>query len=423
MAAVSHYSLHMAAGLLPLEDAIDRVLATVAPLEAEEVPLGAALGRVLAEDVAAVEPVPAFANSAMDGFAVRAADVHNASDSEPVSLRVAAESRAGAPAGVTVAAGEAVAISTGAALPRGADAVIRLEDVQRRDGHVLLHCAASSGQDVRQAGEDIGAGETVLRAGARLAAAELGVLGTLGRVRVACARGARVAVLVSGDELVAPGQARGAGGVRDANSFSVPALVAAEGGEVCKLARVGDDASATRGAIAEAANGADLVLICGGVSVGAHDHVRPGLRDLGAHEAFWGVALKPGRPTWFGTLGGAAVFGLPGNPVSAMASFLLLARPALARMSGAADARRRRARAALSAQLRKPAGRTHAVRCRLRLVRAGLEAEPTGPQGSHILTSMLGANALALLPRDATVVSAGERVEIEPISPWLLPAP
>ncbi|HEV2981204.1 MAG TPA: gephyrin-like molybdotransferase Glp [Solirubrobacteraceae bacterium] len=410
----------MAAGLLPLEDAIDRVLATVATLGVEEVPLDAALGRVLAEDVTSREPVPAFANSAMDGFAIRSADVRDASDAEPVSLHVTAESRAGAPAEVAVSAGEAVAISTGAALPRGADAVIRLEDVQREDGHVLLRRGARSGQDVREAGEDVRAGQTVLCAGARLGAAELGVLGTLGRDRVACAHRARAAVLVSGDELIAPGQPRRAGGVRDANSFSVPALVTLEGAEVRRVTRVADDERATRRAIAAAAKDADIVLVCGGVSVGAHDHVRPSLRELGARQVFWGVALKPGRPTWFGTLDRAAVFGLPGNPVSAMASFLLLVRPALARMSRAAHADRR-AVATLSEQLRKPAGRTHAVRCRLRLARGGVEAQPTGAQGSHILTSMARAHVLALLPREATVVEAGERVEIEPISPWLLP--
>jgi molybdopterin molybdotransferase len=412
----------MAAGLLPLEDAIDRVLATVAPLDVEKVRLEAGLGRVLAEDVAAGEPVPAFANSAMDGFAVRAADVEHACGERPVSLRVTAESRAGMPTDVTLAAGEAVAISTGAALPRGADTVIRLEDVQREDGYVLLRRGARGGQDVRQAGEDARAGQTVLHAGTRLGAAELGVLGTLGRERANCARRARVAVLVSGDELVAPGQPRGAGAVRDANSFSIPALATLEGAEVCGVARVGDDATGTRSAIAAAARDADVLVISGGVSVGPHDHVRPSLRELGAQEAFWGIALKPGRPTWFGTLDGTAVFGLPGNPVSIMATFLLLVRPAIARMSGVIRARRR-ASATLGEQLRKPAGRTHAVRCGLRLTRAGVEARPTGAQGSHILTSMIGAHALALLPREATVVAAGERVEVEPISPWLLPEP
>jgi molybdopterin molybdotransferase len=410
----------MAADLLPLEDAIDAVLATVAPLDAEHVASHQALGRVLAEDLVADEPVPAFANSAMDGFAVRAADVEAACDGQPVALRLAAESRAGAPAEIALSAGEAVAISTGAALPRGADAVVRVEDVTRRDGQVLLRHGVRAGMDVRHAGEDVRAGQTVLRAGDWLGAAELGVLGTLGRERVSCARRARVAVLVSGDELIAPGRARDAGGVRDANSYSVPALGALHGADVCEVARVGDDATATQRAIAAAIGRVDVLLICGGVSVGEHDHVRASLRRLGAHERFWGVALKPGRPTWFGTLDDAAVFGLPGNPVSAMVSFLLLVRPALARMSGLRDSRRR-ARAKLRRQLTKPAGRTHAVRCRLRADAHGLAAEPTGAQGSHILTSMLGAHALALLPREATTLAAGEAVEIESISPWALP--
>jgi molybdopterin molybdotransferase len=407
----------MAAGLLPLEDAIERVLSVVAPLDCEHVALASALGRVLGEDVSAAEAVPAFANSAMDGFAVRAADVAGASPGSPVRLRLAGESRAGAPAAFQLRAGEAIAISTGAALPDGADAVVRVEDTRQGNGQVVIERGARGGQDVRQAGEDVRVGQVVLRRGTRLGAAELGVLASLGHAAIACGRRPRVSVLVSGDELVGPAEPRAGGAVRDTNSYSVPALARLSGGVVTGLATVKDDATATSDAIATAASGADALLTCGGVSVGRHDHVRDSLRELGAREVFWGVALKPGRPTLFATLDGVPVFGLPGNPVSAMVSFLLLARPALARMAGAAQAHAR-SHALLASEMRKPAGRTHAVRCTIRTALRGLLAEPTGAQGSHILTSMLGADALALLPAQATVVGAGEPVEIEPLSPW-----
>lgn len=417
MVAVWHYSHVMAADLLSLEGALESVLGAVSPLGRETVALQSALGRVLDEDAVASEPVPAFANSAMDGFAVRSSDLSDASPAHPVSLRLVTESRAGAPSAQALHRGEAALISTGAALPGGADAVVRVEHAQQHNGQVVLRAAARRGEDVREAGEDVRSGQTVLRRGAVLGAAELGVLAALGRARIACARRPRVSVIVTGDELVAPGSPRGDGGVHDSNSVSLPALVSESAAVLGEVAIAPDDGAATRSAISMLAGAADALLICGGVSVGRHDHVRPALRELGAREHFWGVALKPGRPTWFGTLDGRPIFGLPGNPVSAMVSFLLLARPALERMGGL-DHRRWRASALLAEELTKAPGRTHAVRCRLRCTESGLQVQPTiAAQGSHILTSMLGAQVLALLPRAATIIRAGERVEVERISP------
>jgi molybdopterin molybdotransferase len=407
-----------ASGLVEIEDARRIVLETAAPLPTEQLDLDASLGRVLAEEIIAAEPVPPFDNSAMDGFAVRAADVLTATPDAAVSLPVTGESRAGAPAQAALAAGEAIAISTGAMLPRGADAVVRVEDTRRAGDRVEILAPVSPGQELRRAGEDVEPGKTVLRAGTTLGAAELGVLASLDRAVVICRRRPRVSILVTGDELLAPGQPPRPGAVRDSNSHSIPALVRCAGGEVAHVAWVPDDGAATTAALVAALENVDMAIICGGVSVGSHDHVKPALAAIGAREAFWGIALKPGRPTWFGTAGRTAVFGLPGNPVSAMVTFVLLAGPMLRALAGEEEERPGMT-AVLDERYEKRAGRAHAVRCRLHARDDGWHAQPSGAQGSHILTSMLGADALAMIPAGREAVPAGERVEIEPLARWL----
>jgi molybdopterin molybdotransferase len=397
----------MPAELIELEAARARVLAAVPePLAAEPVPLPRALGRVLAEDVVAADDVPGFDNSAMDGFAVRAADTAGA----PVDLPLAGESRAGHPAAAPLPPGAAIAISTGAMLPEGADAVVRVEDTVPGDGAVEVRVAVEAGRDLRRAGDDVRAGATVLRAGARLRPAELGVLASVGVAEASCTRRPRVAVLTTGDELVGPGEARGPGAVRDTNGVSIAGLVLEAGAEVAFAARVADEPEATATALREGLR-ADVVVACGGVSVGTHDHVKPALEELDVEPAFWGVALRPGKPTWFGTRGDTLVFGLPGNPVSALVTFHLFVRPALLALAGAE--RPRTAWAVMDEPYAKAPGRAHAVRCVLEARDDGWHVRPTGPQGSHVLTSMLGAGALALLPADSGDVAAGERVEIE----------
>jgi molybdopterin molybdotransferase len=394
--------------LIEIEEARRLVLERASPLAAEPVPLRDALGRVLAVEVGAADPVPGFDNSAMDGFAVRAADTASA----PVTLQVVDESRAGRPAERAVRAGEAILISTGAMVPEGADSVVRVEDTSSRDGSVEVGVTVEPGGNVRRAGEDVRRGQSVIPPGTVLGAAELGVIASVGLGAAECTRRPRVYVLTTGDELHEPGEPLRPGGIRNSNAHSVPALVDASGAEVAGVETVADDPSATRSAI-ERALDADVVVICGGVSVGEHDHVRAALAELGVHEAFWGVALRPGKPTSFGVHdSGALVFGLPGNPVSAMVTFLLLARPAIDALLGAGT-ERRRATAMLDEEYAKKPGRAHAVRCRLELRDDGWHARTTGEQGSHVLTSMLGADALALIPTDSGTVPAGQRVEIE----------
>jgi len=398
--------------LTEIDEARRIVLEHAGALGGEPVALADAQGRVLAVDVDSPEAVPPFDNSAMDGFALRSSDVAGAGPRTPVALLIAGESRAGHPWPQTVGPAQAVAISTGAMLPAGADGVVAVEQTHTRDGHVEVLTGVAPGDYVRLAGEDIRAGQRVLARGTRLGAAELGVLASLGRAEVGCSRRPRVAVITTGDELVALGVELTPGAIHDANAYSVPALAAQRGAELRPVATVPDEAQATRRALESALADADVVVVCGGVSVGVHDHVRPTLAALGVSEHFWGVALRPGKPTWFGTCGETLVFGLPGNPVSAMVTFTLFVAPALDALSGAVVSVRRSG-ARITRDYAKAPGRAHAVRCRLLLDEHGWQAEPTGDQRSHILTSMLDADALAIIPTASGDVRAGENVEVQ----------
>ncbi len=410
----------MDSGLLDPRAAAAAVLERVPEAQPEAVPLSAALGRVLAGDLTSAADVPAFDNSAMDGFALRCADVTEASPDAPVALRLVGESRAGHPYPAVLEAGEAIAISTGAMVPGGADGVLRVEDAVRQDTRLLVAAALPPGKEIRRAGEDIRAGDKVLAAGTRLGPAELAVAASTGVAALSCARPPGVAVLVTGDELVPPPAPLGPGQIRNTNGYAIPAQALAAGGTVTQAATVGDDYRATVAAL-ERALAADIVVVTGGVSVGPHDHVRPALAELGVEQVFWGVALRPGKPTYFGILdrpgasggtGAVLVFGLPGNPVSAMVTFHLFVRPALARWLGTTP-RERRTVGAFDADYVKRPGRAHVVRCSLAAREDGWHVRPTKAQGSHVLTSMLGVDALAYLEVERGDISAGEPVEIE----------
>jgi molybdopterin molybdotransferase len=391
------------ADLIDIDEARRRVLAEVRPLPVEEVALDAALGRVLAVDVAAEADLPPFDSSAMDGWAVVAG--------AGGELAVVGESRAGRPASRVLASGEAIRISTGAAMPEGADAVVPVERAEAGDGRVRVP-DVEAGRNVRRAGEDVRAGDVVLRAGADLGPAELGVLASLGRGAARCARRPRVAVVTTGDELVEPGAALAPGQIRDSNGVAVAAQARRAGAEVVRRAHAADDLDATRAALAAALDAADVVCVTGGVSVGPHDHVKAALAAAGVEERFWGVRMRPGKPTWFGVApGGRLAFGLPGNPVSTMVTFHLFARAALRALAGA-DPGTPRTRAILDRAVER-LPRDQVLRCRLLAREDGFHVEPTKAQGSHVLTSMLGAGALALVPAGEGELAAGSRVEIE----------
>lgn len=396
---------------IEIEAARREILARARTTAVETVGLAEALGRRLVGDAVAVGPSQPFDNSAMDGFAVRAADLSGAAETSPVALEIVDESRAGHPAARGLAPGQAIAISTGAVLPADADAVVPVEDTEPGGGRVLIKASPAPGAFLRRAGEDIAAGATVLFAGTELGPAELGALATIGLDPAPVHRRPRVAVLTSGDELTPPGEPLGPGGIRDSNARTVPALARLAGAEVISVTWAADDPEATRAALAPALE-ADVAIVCGGVSVGEHDHVKAALATLGAEEVFWRVALKPGGPTWFGTRGDTLVFGLPGNPVSAMVVFLLLVRPALLAMAGG-EPTARRVSARLGADYEKPTDRAHAVRCRLTTDEHGRVATPLPRQGSNVLTSMVAADGLALVPTETATLAAGSTVEVE----------
>jgi molybdopterin molybdotransferase len=398
------------AELISIDEARRRVLEAVRPLAGEEVALDAALGRVLAEDVTSAIPVPPFDSSAMDGYAVVAGPA--------AEVEVVGESRAGHPAGVAVRGGTAVRISTGAAVPDGADAVVPVERTEpvgatdaARNGRVRVP-AIASGENVRHAGEDVRAGDVVLHAGTVLGPAELGVAASVGRPALRCAVRPRVALLVTGDELTEPGEGLRPGGIYSSNRFALAAQIERAGARLVLRESVPDDAAGTRAALTRGLDAADVVIVSGGVSVGPHDHVKAALRGLGVEERFWGVRLRPGKPVWFGVGERTLVYGLPGNPVSAMVTFQLFVRSALAAMQGA-DPAAARGEAVLDEAVPRNPRRDEAVRVRLRPDRDGWHATTTGAQGSHMLTSMLRADALAFVAAGSGAVPAGERVEIE----------
>jgi molybdopterin molybdotransferase len=390
--------------LISIDEAQRRVLEAVRALAAEDVPLAEALGRVLAEDVQSPIDVPPFDSSAMDGYAVVAGP--------EAELEIVGESRAGRPAAERVEPGTAIRISTGAAVPAGATAVVPVEATTAADDGRVRVRASEEGDHVRRAGEDVKAGRVVLPAGTLLGPAELGVVASVGRGSLSCSHRPRVAVLVTGDELTEPGRPLGPGGIYSSNGWALAAQVERAGGRVVRRETVPDQAAGTRVALAGVLDSADVVIVSGGVSVGAHDHVKPALAELGAQERFWGVRLRPGKPTWFGTRGDVLVFGLPGNPVSAMVGFQLFVRPAVAAMQGA-DPSAPSSRATLDEPIPRHRTREQAVRVHLEASDDGWHARATGPQGSHMLTSMLGATALARIAPGEGEVAAGERVEVE----------
>ncbi len=381
------------------------------------------VGRVLAADIRSPQSIPAFDNSAMDGYAVHADDTAAATGEHPVVLRVVGDSRAGHPHADAVPRGAAVRISTGAVMPAEADAVVRVEDTEDREAGsaVAIRRSVSPGHDVRRAGDDIRASDTVLRAGAPIRSGERAMLAAIGREEVEVRARPRVAVVSTGSELVSRREDLGPGMIMESNSAMLSALARANGADVTHVVTgIEDSLPATVAALGAALADCDVLVISGGVSKGVHDHVRPALAELGVREHFWQVALRPGHPTWFG-MGSepeaVPVFGLPGNPVSAYVTFHLFAVPAIAIRAGrppetlVMDARYE------GPTVAKRVGPTTAVRVALRSQAGRVVAEPTSPhQRSDAHTSLVGVDALALIPAERASLSAGETVSVVIVS-------
>ncbi len=395
--------------LISIADARAAVLETVRPLGHEPVAIDAALGRVLARELRATGDVPPFPSSAMDGYALHAGPAGR-------TLTVTGEARAGTPAPLDLVQGGAIRISTGAAVPAGATAVIRQEDVIARDGVIETTAAADPGANIRPAGEDLARGQLVLSAGTLLGAAELAAAVAAGAGSVRAAVRPKVRVLCTGDELKAPGEPLAPGEIHNSNAPMLAALADRCGAHTLGSDRLRDDRAATEAALEEALVDTDAVLISGGVSVGPHDHVKPALAALGVREGFWGVALQPGKPTWFGTTErGSLVFGLPGNPVSVAVTFALFVAPALHGMLAAAPSRTLDREALLAVPVRGNPFREQAIRVRLERRDGASYATPNGAQGSHMISSLLGADALAMIPAREGELPAGTAVALEPL--------
>ncbi len=401
------------------------ILESASALGPETVALPEALSRVLAESVVAGRDLPPADNSAMDGYAVRAADLAGAAADRPVRLPVVFEVAAGAAAARALVAGEAARILTGAPVPAGADSVVRQEDVTREGESVRVRVAPRLRENVRERGEDVRSGEGVLASGALIGPAEVGMLAALGRSVVAVRQRPRVAILSGGDELVEPDGDVSGGRIVASNSYSIAAQCREAGAEPSYLGIARDDPADLERRF-RAGLRADVLVSSAGVSVGDRDYVRPVLEKLGCPLVFWGVKIKPGYPLCFGRFpagDGPLVFGLPGNPVSAMITFELFVRPALLKMAGRRAWFRPLVRATLGERLQKGAGRLHFVRVSLERRGEQVIARSTGTQSSGALRSMTLASGLLIFPAEATVLDAGESANVQVLDEGFLQSP
>jgi molybdopterin molybdotransferase len=398
---------------LAAADAARRILSQISRQPALRIPLDDALGSVLAEDVVSPIDIPAWDNSAMDGYAARAADVRGASPDRPVRLRVVEHIRAGHFPTRSVGAGECARLFTGAPLPAGVDTVVRQEDTDGGRDVVTITSDRDAGTNLRRAGEDIRRGTTVLREGAQLEPAQLGVLASMAVAHPLVRRRPRVAILTGGDEIAdidQPEEILSGRKVASSNTHTLVALVRRAGGEPANLGIARDTPESLRDRLSAAAD-CDLVVTSAGISVGEHDYIRPVLEEMGGRQHFWRLRMRPGAPVGFGFLGERPWIGLPGNPVSTMVTFELFVRPAIRWMSGHALPFRRAVPVRVAEAVGVKPRLQHFLRAIVTETPAGAEARLTGPQGSGILMSMALANALLVIPEGQFETPAGATVQ------------
>jgi molybdopterin molybdotransferase len=404
--------------MISVEEALQQILAKISLLGMERVSIVQARGRVLGEDIFAPRNIPPWDNSAMDGYALKWEEVRSASVRNPVFLRVAADLPAGQIFRGQIKAGESIRIMTGAPIPQDLDTVVQSEDTEKfGDGVKILACP-EKGKNIRRAGEDVSAGERVLTRGTVLGAAHVGMLASFQRAFVSVHQHPRVAILSTGDELLEVDDPPAEGKISNSNSYALAAQVAECGGTPIQLGIARDRSDDLEEKIQQGV-GADILITSGGVSVGDYDLVKVMLQKLGQMN-FWKVAMRPGQPLAFGLLQGKPLFGLPGNPVSSMVSFEQFVRPSILKMAGHTNLFRPLLKAVLLETIEKKAGWMHFIRCRLRREGEKVFATTTGEQGSGILSSMVKAQGLIVIPQEKTIVRKGEEVDVLLLDPGFL---
>jgi molybdopterin molybdotransferase len=410
--------------MVSVDEALKKVLEAISPLGLEKVNILDALGRVIGEDIYAGLALPPKDNSAMDGYALRAVDSRGTSPEKPIILDVVEDIPAGSIPAKRIEAGQAARIMTGAPLPEGADSVIRMEDIRKEEDRVALFVEVKKGQYIRHEGEDVRQGEKVISQGEIVRPAEVGMLASLGRSFILVHQRPLVAIVATGDELVDIDEPSSPWKIVGSNGYSLAALVKECGGIPLQVG-IAKDRREDLLTKFRAAMRADLILSSGGVSVGDYDLVKEIMKEVGNHMHFWQVAMKPGRPLAFGSLGHVPIVGLPGNPISAMVSFEQFVRPAILKMLGHKNLFRRIVRASLDEDIEKKKGMRHFIRAHIRRDGEDYTVITTGNQGSDIMKSMVRANGLIILPEEATEVRKGAMVKVQLLDDSLerMPAP
>jgi len=399
--------------MIQVKEAQRLILENTRVLDSIEIPLAEAEGLVLSEDIVSTVNLPYFTNSAMDGYAVKSRDTKGASESSPILLKVTGLVRAGDYPELVLGDGEAVKIMTGASLPRGADSVVMVEYTEGGEGVVNVKRGVGEGENVRYEGEEIKKGEIALQSGTLLNPASIGFIAEFGIKKVRVYRKPRVAMVVTGEEVVGLDEDLEPGKIRDTNSVTLQSALSREKAEPLFIGRARDEISDIREKLEKGLSLSDVIIVTGGVSVGDYDYVKDVLEGLGVQPVFWRVAQRPGGPLFFGKKGDKLVFGLPGNPASALVCFYEYVRPALQRRIGKKEVFLMEVEAVLLEEMKKkPDGKTHFIRGHLEKRGDSFYAKPTGTQGSHILKSFALSNCLIVFSGDSTHLPPGSKVEV-----------